>query len=78
MAKKKTPMATLTCPEHPELLVTYPRVEFHDGLAETDETTAQTIIDELGDDYGIALAASDPVEDEAPVEGSPAEVPTEG
>ena len=74
MAKKKTPMVTLTCPEHPELLITFPRVEFHDGIAEVDETTAQTIIDELGDDYGIALAASVPVEDEAPVEEAPAEV----
>ena len=68
MAKKKTPMVTLTCPEHPELLVTFPRVEFHDGIAETDETTAQTIIDELEDDYGIALASPVPGEDEAPAE----------
>ena len=74
MAKKKTPMVTLTCPKHPELLVTFPRVEFHDGIAEVDETTAQTIIDELGDDYGIALAAPVPVEEEAPVEEAPAEV----
>lgn len=74
MAKKKAPMVTLTCPEHPELLVTFPRVEFHDGIAQTDEATAETIIDELGDDYGIALAASVPVEDEAPVEEAPAEV----
>lgn len=74
MAKKKAPMVTLECPEHPELLVTYPRVEFHDGIAETDETTAQTIIDELGDEYGIALAAPVPVEEEAPVEEAPAEV----
>lgn len=59
---KKAPMTTLTCPDHPELLVTYPRVEFHDGLAETDEATAQTVIDELGDDYGIALAAEAPAE----------------
>ena len=55
-------MTTLTCPDHPELLVTFPRVEFHDGRAETDEATAQTVIDELGDDYGIALADSVPVE----------------
>jgi hypothetical protein len=74
MAKKKTPMVTLTCPEHPELLVTFPRVEFHDGYAETDEATAQTIIDELADDYGIALAAPVPVEEEAPAEEAPAEV----
>lgn len=74
MAKKKTPMVTLTCPEHPELLVTFPRVEFHDGIAETDEPTAQTIIDELGEEYGIALAASAPVEEESPVEEAPAEV----
>ena len=74
MAKKKTPMVTLTCPEHPELLITYPRVEFHGGIAEADETTAQTILDELGDDYGIALAASTPVEEESPVEEAPAEV----
>lgn len=73
MAKKKAPMVTLECPEHPELLITFPRVEFHDGIAETDEATAETIIDELGDDYGIALAASVPVEEEAP-----AEVPAEG
>ena len=73
MAKKKTPMVTLTCPEHPELLVTFPRVEFHDGLAETDEATAQIVIDELEDDY-IALAASTPVEEESPVEEAPAEV----
>jgi hypothetical protein len=59
---KKAPMTTLTCPDHPELLVTFPRVEFHDGLAETDEATAQIVIDALGDDYGIALADSVPVE----------------
>nr|DAK91803.1 MAG TPA: hypothetical protein [Caudoviricetes sp.] len=74
MAKKKTPMVTLTCPEHPELLITFPRVEFHDGRAETDEATAETIIDELADDYGIALADPVPVEEEAPVEEAPAEV----
>lgn len=74
MAKKKTPMVTLTCPEHPELLITYPHVEFHGGIAEADETTAQTIIDEFEDDYGIALAAPVPVEEEAPVEEAPAEV----
>lgn len=73
---KKVAMTTLTCEAHPELLITYPHVEFHDGTAETDETTAQTIIDELGDDHGIALA--DPVEEEAPVEEAPAEVPAEG
>lgn len=59
---KKAPMTTLTCPDHPELLVTFPRVEFHNGYAETDEATAQTVIDELGEDYGIALADSVPVE----------------
>lgn len=78
MAKKKTPMVTLECPEHPELLVTFPRVEFHGGYAETDEATAQTIVDELGDDYGIALADSVPVEEESPVEEALAEVPAEG
>lgn len=71
---KKAPMTALTCPEHPELLVTFPRVEFHDGLAETDEATARIVIDELEDDYGIALAAPVPVEEEAPVEEAPAEV----
>ena len=74
MAKKQTPMTMLTCKDCPELLVTYPRVEFHDGHAETDEATAQTVIDELGEDYGIALAASAPVEEESPVEEAPAEV----
>lgn len=59
---KKAPITTLTCPDHPELLVTFPRVEFHGGIAETDEATAQIVIDELGDDYGIALADSVPVE----------------
>lgn len=59
---KKAPMTTLTCPDHPELLVTFPRVEFHDGIAETDEATAQIVLDELGDEYGIALADSVPVE----------------
>lgn len=59
---KKAPMTTLTCEAHPELLITYPRVEFHNGYAETDETTAQTVIDELGEEYGIALADSVPVE----------------
>lgn len=59
---KKAPMTTLTCPDHPELLVTFPRVEFHDGLAETDEATAQIVVDELGDEYGIALADSVPAE----------------
>lgn len=65
---KKVAMTTLTCEAHPELLITYPHVEFHDGIAETDEATAQTVLDELGDDYGIALAASAPVEEEAPAE----------
>ena len=55
-------MTELTCEAHPELLITFPRVEFHDGRAETDEATAQTVIDELGEDYGIALADSVPVE----------------
>lgn len=55
-------MTTLTCPDHPELLITYPRVEFQNGYAETDEATAQIVIDELGDEYGIALADSVPVE----------------
>lgn len=59
---KKAPMTELTCEAHPELLITFPRVEFHDGRAETDEATAQTVIDELGEDYGIALADSVPVE----------------
>lgn len=59
---KKAPMTTLTCEAHPELLITFPRVEFHNGYAETDEATAQTVIDELGDDYGIALAAEAPAE----------------
>lgn len=59
---KKAPMTTLTCPDHPELLVTFPRVEFHGGIAETDEATAQIVIDELGEEYGIALADSVPVE----------------
>ena len=74
MAKKKALMTTLTCEAHPELLITYPHVELHDGTAQTDEATAETIIDELGDDYGIALAAPVPVEEEAPVEEAPAEV----
>ena len=55
-------MTTLTCEAHPELLSTYPHVEFHDGIAETDEATAQTVLDELGEDYGIALAESVPAE----------------
>lgn len=55
-------MTTLTCEAHPELLITYPRVEFHNGRAETDPETAQTVIDELGDEYGIALAESVPAE----------------
>lgn len=59
---KKAPMTTLTCEAHPELLITFPRVEFHDGRAETDAETAQTVIDELGEEYGIALADSVPVE----------------
>ena len=68
---KKVAMTTLTCEAHPELLSTYPHVEFHDGHAETDEATAQIVIDELGEDYGIALA------DEVPAE-APAEAPAEG
>ena len=59
---KKTPMTTLTCPNHPELLITFPRVEFHNGRAETDPETAQTVLDELGEEYGIALADSVPAE----------------
>lgn len=59
---KKAPMTALICPDHPELLITYPRVEFHNGYAEADEATAQIVIDELGDEYGIALADSVPAE----------------
>lgn len=59
---KKAPMTALTCEAHPELLITFPRVEFHDGYAETDPETAQTVIDELGEEYGIALADSVPAE----------------
>ena len=55
-------MTTLTCPNHPELLITFPRVEFHNGRAETDPETAQTVLDELGEEYGIALADSVPAE----------------
>lgn len=77
MAKKQTPMTMLTCKDSPELLVTYPRVEFRGGYAETDEETAQIILDELGDLYGIVRTPVIPAE-EAPVEEAPAEVPAEG
>lgn len=66
---KKVQMTALTCEAHPELLITYPRVEFHEGHAETDAETAQTVLDELGEDYGIALAVSAPAEESAPAEG---------
>ena len=67
MAKNQTPMTMLTCADYPELLVTYPRVEFHGGYAETDEDTAQIILDEMGDLYGIVRTPVVPAE-EAPAE----------
>lgn len=45
----------ITCHKHPALLVTTPRVEFVDGVAEVDEATMQELAPLL-EEWGIDAA----------------------
>ena len=45
----------ITCYKHPSLLVTTPRVEFVDGVAEVDEATMQALAPLL-EEWGIDAA----------------------
>ena len=45
----------ITCYKHPSLLVTTPRVEFVDGVAEVDEATMQELAPLL-EEWGIDAA----------------------
>ena len=45
----------ITCYKHPSLLVTPPRVEFVDGVAEVDEATMQALAPLL-EEWGIDAA----------------------
>ena len=53
MAKKKIDMVTLRCDSIPTLLITTPHVQFEDGLATVTAADAESILDILGDDFGI-------------------------
>lgn len=72
----------ITCYKHPSLLVTTPRVEFVDGVAEVDEATMQELAPLL-EEWGIDAAdiggehAETSLEDpEAPEDPAPPEEET--
>ena len=78
----------ITCYKHPSLLVTTPRVEFVDGVAEVDEATMQELaplleewgIDaaDIGGDHAETSpeAPEDATEPEAPEDATPPEEET--
>lgn len=70
----------ITCHKHPSLLVTHPRVEFVDGVADVDEETMAALAPLL-EEWGIDAAdiGGEHAEDgpEAPVEPTD-ENPAEG
>lgn len=45
----------ITCERHPNLLITHPRVEFVDGVADVDEETVK-VLSPLLDAFGIDAA----------------------
>lgn len=69
----------ITCYKHPSLLVTTPRVEFVDGVAEADEATMQALaplLEEWGidaADIGGEHAETSPEDPEAPEDATPPE-----
>ena len=69
----------ITCYKHPSLLVTTPRVEFVDGVAEVDEATMQALaplLEEWGidaADIGGEHAETSPKDPEDPEDTSPSE-----
>lgn len=69
----------ITCYKHPSLLVTTPRVEFVDGVAEVDEATMQELaplLEEWGidaADIGGEHAETSPEDLEAPEDTAPPE-----
>lgn len=78
----------ITCRQHPSLLVTTPRVEFVDGVADVDEETL-TALTPLLEEWGIDAAdiggehaetspedPEEPTEPEAPEEPAPPEEET--
>lgn len=75
MAKKKINLVTLRCDAIPTLLITTPHVQFEDGIATVPADDAETILDVLGDDFGITSEAGDPQPEptntEAPAEDAP-------
>ena len=75
MAKKKIKLVTLRCDAIPTLLITTPHVQFEDGIATVPADDAETILDVLGDDFGITSEAGDPQPEptntEAPAEDAP-------
>ena len=75
----------ITCHKHPSLLVTHPRVEFVDGVADADEKTMEALaplLEEWGidaADIGGEHAESTPEEPEEPAtEPDPEEPPKRG
>lgn len=75
MAKKKINLVTLRCDAIQTLLITTPHVQFEDGIATVPADDAETILDVLGDDFGITSEAGDPQPEptntEAPAEDAP-------
>ena len=69
----------ITCYKHPSLLVTTPRVEFVDGVADVDEATMQELaplLEEWGidaADIGGEHAETSPEDPEAPEDAAPPE-----
>lgn len=69
----------ITCYKHPSLLVTTPRVEFVDGVAEVDEATMQELaplLEEWGidaADIGGEHAETSPEDPETPEDTAPPE-----
>jgi hypothetical protein len=72
VAKKKTSMVTLRCDAIPTLLITTPHVQFEGGLATVPAADAETILDILGDDFGITGTDGDPQPELTPEEATPA------
>ena len=80
-ASEREGIMRITCHKHPSLLVTTPRVEFVDGVAEVDEATMQELaplLEEWGidaADIGGEHAETSPEAPEAPKEPADPEDP---
>ena len=73
MAKKKIDMTTLRCDAIPTLLITTPHAQFEDGLATVPAADAATILDVLGDDFGITAVDGDTQPETTADDAAPAE-----